>query len=123
MSLLSWSPEGSRLVSGDQNGIVGVWQGDQRGRLLPVCHYVKKGAVSHLVFQTPAAGSMYTRPPRACPPLSACFCIFIMYRWVLGSVEVTKHTPLLCPPFFFAVSSGTIHVADDAGSCKELIQV
>jgi hypothetical protein len=85
VSMVQWSPEGTRLISGDQvkhaprgslarvacssihlisillppllfhrqvqAGTIGVWQGDQRGRMLPVCQYAKRGAVTHCVFQ------------------------------------------------------------------------
>ena len=79
VKLLVWSPEGSRLISGDQvrgspscgcsescidmrcirvqSGVLGVWQCDSRARLLPLCQFAKKGAITHCTFQCPTAGS------------------------------------------------------------------
>ena len=39
INFVIWSPEGSRLLSGDQIGILGVWKSDGRGRLSPICQY------------------------------------------------------------------------------------
>jgi len=64
ISLLQWSPDGSRLISGDEGGMLGVWQASA-GRLVLHYRYSKKGAVKHLVFRC-AAGEQ--APGTPCPP-------------------------------------------------------
>jgi len=54
VTLLKWSPCGSRLVSTDKEGVVGVWK-PERGRLVMICKIPpqrSKGAVTHVVFRT-----------------------------------------------------------------------
>jgi len=48
LSIITFSPDGSRMVTGDQKGTVGVWR-THRG-LTQVCSYKKDGAVSQIVF-------------------------------------------------------------------------
>lgn len=50
ITLLKWKDDGTRLVTGDRRGAIGVWQTDIRGRLMPICHYRKNGAITHCVF-------------------------------------------------------------------------
>lgn len=75
--LIKWTPTGHRLITGDrvrptcvasligqrttnsfallgaldtQNGVVGVWKPDGRGRLTPIIQYAKMGPITHCVF-------------------------------------------------------------------------
>jgi intraflagellar transport protein 140 len=59
--LLVWSPEGSRLLTADANGMFGVWKVDKRCRLTPICQYAKAGAITSLSFRNPEAR------PNSCP--------------------------------------------------------
>ena len=54
VTLLKWSPCGTRLVSTDKEGTVGVWK-HERGRLVMQCKIPpqrSKSAVTHVVFRT-----------------------------------------------------------------------
>jgi len=93
ITLLVFSPEGSRLISGDNIGLLVVWAVDHRGRLQPVCKYDKKGSITHLAFRAPAS---------MVPPMD-------------GSV-------LPCPSFFFGGSSGIVVFADDLGHSSDVIK-
>jgi WD40 repeat protein len=62
VTLVCWSPDGSRLITGDSSGKIGVWQSDQRGRLMLVCQYARSGAIKYCVFR---AG--ITIPGEVCP--------------------------------------------------------
>jgi hypothetical protein len=42
------SPDGSRMVTGDEHGIVGVWS-TSRG-LNAICQYHKEGAITHATY-------------------------------------------------------------------------
>jgi len=48
LTIITFSQDGSRMVTGDEKGIVGVWR-THRG-LTQVCSYKKEGAVSQIVF-------------------------------------------------------------------------
>ena len=48
LTIITFSPDGSRMVTGDQKGTVGVWR-TQRG-FTQVCSYKKEGAVNQIVF-------------------------------------------------------------------------
>lgn len=93
ITLLTFSPEGSRLISGDSNGLLVVWAVDHRGRLQLACKYEKKGSITHLVFRAPAN---LTVPAD-------------------GSV-------LPCPSFFFGGSSGIVVFADDLSHSSDVIK-
>ena len=47
------SPDGSRMVTGDERGVVGVWS--TRQGLSPVCHYRREGAMTNISFCAVAA--------------------------------------------------------------------
>lgn len=49
------SADGSRLVTGDDHGVVAVWS-TSRG-LTPICQYNKEGAMTHIAFCTLASDS------------------------------------------------------------------
>jgi WD40 repeat protein len=48
LTIITFSQDGSRMVTGDQRGTVGVWR-THRG-LTQVCSYRKDGAVNQIVF-------------------------------------------------------------------------
>lgn len=48
-------PDGSRMVTGDEHGVVAVWS-TSRG-LTPICQYNKEGAITHLAYCTLATDS------------------------------------------------------------------
>ena len=37
----------------EQNGIVGVWRMDTRGKLVQMCNFNKQGAITHVAFAKP----------------------------------------------------------------------
>ena len=61
ITMLMWSPEGSRLLTGDASGMMGVWKVDKRCRLTPICQYAKQGAITCCAFRNPEAR------PNSCP--------------------------------------------------------
>jgi len=93
ITLLTFSPDGSRLISGDANGLLVVWAVDHRGRLQVACKYERKGSITHLVFRAPAQMAV---------PAD-------------GSV-------LACPSFFFGGSSGIVVFADDLSHSSDVIK-
>ena len=60
LQLLNWNEDGSRLVSGDTEGTIGVWQSDNRGRLIHIIKYERGGGLltsSLFIDLTNGAGS------------------------------------------------------------------
>lgn len=48
--MLAWSPDGSRLISSDNSGVVVVWKVDLGGRAAPAATYRKTGIVTQCSF-------------------------------------------------------------------------
>ena len=65
LSLVQWSPDGSRLLTGDEAGVLAVWSLDQRMRLTCLCKYEKSGRISHVQFRLSSSASS---SPSGCPP-------------------------------------------------------
>ena len=50
ITVVTWSSDGERLITGDVDGRVGVWRVDGRNRPVPIIQYQDKGArVTHVV--------------------------------------------------------------------------
>lgn len=64
ITMLMWSPDGSRLLTGDEGGMLAIWQA-AAGRLIPNHRYARKGAITHCVFQAPSGD---LGPSATCPP-------------------------------------------------------
>lgn len=96
VTLLKWSPCGTRLVSTDREGTVGVWK-HERGRLVMQCKIPpqrSQGAVTHVVFRT--------NDPR--PKVKA------------GAEEM--------PVFYFAGEDGVVYQgSDDKKHVKEVMKM
>ncbi|KAJ3106851.1 hypothetical protein HDU96_008104 [Phlyctochytrium bullatum] len=52
ITCLVWSPRGSRLISGDNEGDVTVWKVDVRGKLSSLCQYRLKSGIHHCLFRS-----------------------------------------------------------------------
>ncbi|KAJ2999283.1 hypothetical protein HDV02_003216 [Globomyces sp. JEL0801] len=51
ISCIVWSPNGNRLITGDEEGGVVVWKIDHRGKLATMSQYRLRGAIDHIVFK------------------------------------------------------------------------
>ncbi|CAE7303974.1 Ift140 [Symbiodinium natans] len=60
-----FNPHGSRCVTTDNNGVVGVWKTDMRGLCNQMCHYRKTGAHDKVIFRTmtPSGEPNLDNPP------------------------------------------------------------
>ena len=58
VTMLKWNEDGSRLITGDTMGTIGVWQSDNRGRLIHIIKYqINKGnTTSSLFLENPGSG-------------------------------------------------------------------
>ena len=55
VTLVKWSPDNRRVITGDQIGLLCVWAVDPKGTLSPIRQYRKKGAILSAVFYSPAS--------------------------------------------------------------------
>ena len=98
ITMVQWSPDGNRLITGDASGTVGVWKTDARGRLLSICNYRRKGKFSH--------------------------CVFVKLPDIPGLTEEEKKLkPQSGYSFFFGGESDSIYYADDMGHCMEVLHL
>ncbi|CAK9076435.1 unnamed protein product [Durusdinium trenchii] len=60
-----FNPAGTRCVTTDMQGVVGVWKTDQRGLCNQMCHYRKSGAHDKVIFRTttPSGEPNLENPP------------------------------------------------------------
>jgi hypothetical protein len=117
-----WSPEGARLITGDQTGVLAVWQADHRGRLalgesasaycmtvvaflraagsrLLVCKYTKDvGAITNLAFR---ASAIVKAGP--CVQFSSFLVIASDAHWRLWPCS---DGTVPCPSFFYGGTTG-----------------
>lgn len=96
ISIITFSADGSRMVTGDAKGTIGVWR-THRG-LTPVCSYNKEGAISNIVFCSLQINQDPSNPALANPDNANSL-------------------------FFFGGSSGSVCLADDLKNCSEVCKV
>ncbi len=100
ITFVEWSPDGSRVITGDAHGNVCVWSYRGRGMTTLLAKYRSSQSVYHAVFcAAPAV-----------PGSSA--------SGSGGSTAITtkKGRMAECPPFFFGGDSGEVIYADDMGN-------
>lgn len=112
ITFVEWSPDGSRVVTGDDHGNVCVWSYRGRGMTTLLAKYRSSQSVYHAVFCAApalAAGSSASSSSSSsasgpgAPPSS-------------GALATKKGRMAECPPFFFGGDSGEVIYADDMGN-------
>lgn len=53
---IAFNPSGTRCITTDSQGVVGVWRTDAKGMLNQMCHYRKNGAFDKVIFRTNPPG-------------------------------------------------------------------
>lgn len=116
---MAWSPDGARLVTGDDAGTVGVWKVDNQSRPVPIIQYhEKKARVTHVVV-----------PPRedalAAMPFGSAASNGGVEDASPGGIQQTT-------PFYYALAvdptgeggarKGVVACADDAGNSSRLYE-
>ena len=108
ITFLVWSPDGSRIVSGDIVGNVCVWSYRGRGMTTLLAKYRSNGPVYHAVFCAPPTGSDGAKSGSGGAAAAGS-----------GKDSVLKkggRVAAACPPFFYGGDSGEIMYADDMGN-------
>jgi WD40 repeat protein len=89
ITVLKWTPDGSKLVSGDESGVVSIWNVDSRGRLALSVKFglpqMRVGGIALIQFRAAHDGSIGA------------------FAQAQQSQALAKHqdiNPNACPPFF-----------------------
>uniref|UniRef100_A0AAV2LFL9 Telomere length regulation protein TEL2 homolog n=1 Tax=Knipowitschia caucasica TaxID=637954 RepID=A0AAV2LFL9_KNICA len=119
-SLLQWSGFGSRLVTGDQNGVLAVWNIDGKGRLQGhhLTKHEYKRPLSSCVFKPVSPGDDVVKLAQASVRGDAS--ALDKFGW--------NNTPLKIGPqeeltFYISTTYGTVYVVDENGKSSELLSV
>ncbi len=115
VTFLRWSPDGSRVVSGDSGGNVCVWSYRGRGMTTLLAKYRSSAAVYHAVFCA-APPSEAAAAARAAAEAAAAARGGSKLGGKGMGVLAKKGRMAECPPFFFGGDSGEIIYADDMGN-------
>ncbi|PWA21906.1 hypothetical protein CCH79_00015610 [Gambusia affinis] len=118
IALLEWSGSGSRLVTGDQNGVLAVWKLDARGRLLGN-HLVKHDYNKPLtccIFKPASPGVDVAMLARA--SVSGDESALDMFSWKGAPLKIGPQEGL---GFYVSTSDGKVHAVDEQGKTSPLL--
>ncbi|XP_062330983.1 intraflagellar transport protein 140 homolog isoform X2 [Osmerus eperlanus] len=124
ITLLEWSSSGSRLVTGDQMGVLAVWKMDARGRLQGG-HFVKheySKPLTYCIFRPAPPGEDVAMMARAA--VSGDESALDMFTWR----KAGKGVPLKMGPqegllFYVSTADGKVHCVDERGRSSSVLSV
>ncbi|KAJ8364162.1 hypothetical protein SKAU_G00129930 [Synaphobranchus kaupii] len=124
ITLLDWSSTGSRLVTGDQMGILALWKLDPRGRIQGSCivkqEYGKPLTCS--VFRPLPPGEDMVQLARAA--VSGDENALDMFNWrKAGKGASLKLGSLEGLTFFVSTADGYVHCVDEKGKSSPVLNV
>ncbi|XP_037363715.1 intraflagellar transport protein 140 homolog [Talpa occidentalis] len=116
VTVLTWSPSGSCLVSGDRLGVLLLWRLDQRGRVqgAPLLRHEYRTRLTHCVFRLPPPGEDLVQLAKAA--VSGDEKALDMFNWRksgLGGLLKTGSQEGLS--LFVGLEDGTVHYVDEKG--------
>ncbi|KAM4624504.1 intraflagellar transport protein 140 homolog [Polymixia lowei] len=124
ITLLEWSSLGSRLVTGDQMGVLAVWKLDARGRLQGT-HLVKHEYSKPLtccIFRPPPPGEDVAKLARAA--VSGDQTALDKFNWRKdGRTDSLKMGPQEGLMFYISTADGKVHCVDERGKTSALLSV
>ncbi|XP_064178375.1 intraflagellar transport protein 140 homolog isoform X2 [Anguilla rostrata] len=124
VTLLDWSSTGSRLVTGDQMGVLALWKLDPRGRVQGSCivkHEYGK-ALTYSVFRPLPPGEDVIQLARAA--VSGDENALDMFNWrKAGKGASLKLGSLEGLTFFVSTADGHVHCVDEKGKSSPVLTV
>ncbi|XP_020942499.1 intraflagellar transport protein 140 homolog isoform X1 [Sus scrofa] len=116
LTVLTWSPSGNYLASGDRLGVLILWRLDQRGRVqgAPLLKHDYGQPLTHCIFRRPPPGEDLVQLAKAA--VSGDEKALDMFNWSksgLGSVLKMGSQEGLS--FFVSLTDGTVHHVDEEG--------
>ncbi|MGH0115387.1 UNVERIFIED_CONTAM: hypothetical protein FKN15_000022 [Acipenser sinensis] len=124
ISLLEWSSNGSRLLTGDRAslGVLAVWKADPRGRLqgAPLLRHDYGMHLTHCVFRPAQPGDDLVQLARAA--VSGDENALDMFNWR----KAAKGGPLKLGhqegmTFFISTADGSVHYVDEKGKSSQVL--
>ncbi|EPY88922.1 hypothetical protein CB1_000144016 [Camelus ferus] len=121
ITILSWSPNGNCLVSGDRLGVLFSWRLDQRGRVqgAPLLKHEYGKHLTHCIFRLPPPGQDLVQLAKAA--VSGDEKALDMFNWRksgFGSFLKMRSQDGLS--FFVSLTDGTVHYVDEKGKTAQV---
>ncbi|KAM9124680.1 intraflagellar transport protein 140 homolog isoform 2-T2 [Pangshura tecta] len=116
ITVLKWSTNGTRLVSGDRLGVMVLWRLDQRGRVQgpPLVKHEYGKYLSHCIFRPPSPGEDLVQLAKAA--VSGDEKALDMFNWRKAGIGVPlKVGPQEGLSFFISVTDGSVHYVNEKG--------
>ncbi|XP_053132123.1 intraflagellar transport protein 140 homolog [Hemicordylus capensis] len=122
ITVLNWSTNGTRLVSGDKLGVLVLWRMDQRGRVQgpPLLKHEYGKHLSHCIFRPPPPGEDLIQLAKAA--VSGDEKALDMFNWRKSGMGVPlKMGPQEGLSFFVSVTDGTVHYVNERGKTNHAL--
>ncbi|XP_054848420.1 intraflagellar transport protein 140 homolog [Eublepharis macularius] len=122
ITILSWSTNGSRLVSGDRLGGLVLWKVDQRGRVQSpsLLQHQYGNHLSCCVFRPPPPGEDLVQLAKAA--VSGDEKALDMFNWRKSGMGMPlKMGPQEGLSFFIGMSDGAVHYVNDRGKASHTL--
>uniref|UniRef100_A0A8D0HMH8 Intraflagellar transport protein 140 homolog n=1 Tax=Sphenodon punctatus TaxID=8508 RepID=A0A8D0HMH8_SPHPU len=116
ITVLNWSTNGTRLVSGDRLGVLVLWRMDQRGRVQgpPLLKHEYGKHLNHCIFRPPPPGEDMVQLAKAA--VSGDEKALDMFNWRKAGMGVPlKVGPQEGLSFFISVTDGSVHYVNEKG--------
>lgn len=122
ITILNWSSNGSRLVSGDRHGILFLWRMDQRGRVQgpPMLKHEYGKCLSHCIFRPPPPGEDFLQLAKAA--VSGDEKALDMFNWRKAGTEAPLKMGLQEGlSFFITLTDGSVHYVNEKGKTSHVL--
>uniref|UniRef100_A0A0K8RTW7 Intraflagellar transport protein 140-like n=1 Tax=Crotalus horridus TaxID=35024 RepID=A0A0K8RTW7_CROHD len=122
ISILNWSTNGTRLVSGDKLGVLVLWRMDQRGRVQgpPLLKHEYGKHLNFCIFRPPPPGEDLVQLAKAA--VSGDEKALDMFNWRKSGMGLPlKMGPQEGLSFFVSVIDGTVHYVSDRGKTSQAL--
>ncbi|XP_035743577.1 intraflagellar transport protein 140 homolog [Vespa mandarinia] len=121
ITILQWSPHGSRLVSADAAGSMIAWKIDSRGQLLMVFHHELKGSFIHIAFIPMKPSMDYNDLAKAAVAGDERALDLFSYWRPRTAAPTSITTRKDNHVFYIGTSNGIIYFIDAQGQCMEVL--
>ncbi|XP_028562119.2 intraflagellar transport protein 140 homolog isoform X1 [Podarcis muralis] len=122
ITVLNWSTNGTRLVSGDKLGVLVLWRMDQRGRVQgpPLLKHEYGKHLNYCIFRPPPPGEDLVQLAKAA--VSGDEKALDMFNWRKSGMGMPlKMGPQEGLSFFISVTDGTVHYVNERGKTSQAL--
>lgn len=122
ITVLNWSTNGTRLVSGDKLGVLVLWRMDQRGRVQgpPLLKHEYGKHLNHCICRPPPPGEDFVQLAKAA--VSGDEKALDMFNWRKSGMGVPlKMGPQEGLSFFVSLTDGNVHYVNERGKTSHAL--